>query len=398
MSASAIKTPHYCGVTEKIYELIGAPYCMEATVLACREMSDGRYAVVLDRTVFFPEGGGQYADVGVLGEAQVQDVQIVNGELLHYTDKALPTGEIVRGEIDRKRRYVRMQHHTGEHILSGLIHAAYGYDNVGFHLSDEEMTMDVSGPLSAAQLRQIELAANRVVWENHAVTASYPDPQALGTLAYRSKLELQGEVRIVSIDGVDACACCAPHVASTGEVGVIRIAESMSYKGGMRLWVVCGERALTLWYKEHDALDTIARSFSISRDETVEAVTRVQKELGELRGALGQCRRELLLGRVKAAATDDERNLLLFDCGEDANAMRYAAEQGAALCKGLCALFSAPTGGMVRYVCIAEQLPLRAISKELHDSLGGRGGGSDRMIQGSVPYDEAAIRAFFAGI
>ena len=387
----------FAGATRKLYEQTGAPFAIEAHVIDCREVEDG-FAVVLDQTVFFPEGGGQYADTGMLGGAHVKDVQIVGNELLHYTDAPLTVGETVYGEIDRERRYTRMQHHTGEHILSGLIHAAYGYENVGFHLSDEEMTMDVSGPLTAEQLRQIEFAANRVVREHRVVSATYPDEQTLATLPYRSKLELTEDVRIVTIEGVDACACCAPHVENTAEVGMIRIAHSISYKGGMRLWVVCGDRALALWHSEHDALDAIARSFSVSRDEALTSVQRLQKEIGELRGELGQCRRELLLGRVKEGAKSGERHLLVFDGGSDANVMRYAAEQGASLCEGACAVFSAPEAGVVRYVCISDHLPLRAHSKALHAALGGRGGGSDRMIQGSVPHDESAIRAFFAQI
>lgn len=385
-----------CGVTEKLYEGDGSLAAFEAVVLDCREMPCG-YAVLLDRTAFFPEGGGQYADTGCLGGACVRDVQIVNGEILHYTDAPLTVGETVHGALYAQKRYTRMQHHTAEHILCGLAHAAYGYENVGFHLSDEEMTMDLSGPLTAEQLLALERQANAIVRENRAVLAEYPDEAALSALAYRSKLDLTENVRIVTIDGVDACACCAPHVARTGEIGVIRIAESMSYKGGMRLWVVCGERAMALWHREHEALDGIARSFSVSRDDALSTVQRLQKELGEARGALSECRRELLLGRVKAAA-DGSRHLLLFDGGTDTNAMRYAAEQGASLCTGLCAVFSAPQDGVVRYVCISDHLSLRALSKELHATLGGRGGGSDRMIQGSVPYDERAIRAYLESI
>lgn len=385
------------GATQKLYEAQGHCFAFDATVLSCEADGDG-YAVVLDRTAFFPEGGGQYADTGVLGGAQVRDVQIVDGRILHYTNEPLTVGALVHGELNAQTRYTRMQHHTGEHIISGLIHTAYGYDNVGFHLSDEEMTMDVSGPLTAEQLRGIEREANRIVRECHAVSATYPDEATLASLSYRSKLDLTEDVRIVTIDGVDACACCAPHVQNTAEVGIIRIAQSISYKGGVRLWVVCGDRALDLWHREHDALDAVARSFSVSRDEALASVQRVQKEIGELRGELAQCRRELLLGRVKDAATSGERHLLVFDGGSDANVMRYAAEQGASLCVGACAVFSNEQDGSVRYVCIADALPLRAISKDLHAKLGGRGGGSDRMIQGSVPCDEDAIRAFFAEI
>ena len=170
------------GATQKLYEAQGHCFAFDATVLSCEADGDG-YAVVLDRTAFFPEGGGQYADTGVLGGAQVRDVQIVDGRILHYTNEPLTVGALVHGELNAQTRYTRMQHHTGEHIISGLIHTAYGYDNVGFHLSDEEMTMDVSGPLTAEQLRGIEREANRIVRECHAVSATYPDEATLASLS-----------------------------------------------------------------------------------------------------------------------------------------------------------------------------------------------------------------------
>lgn len=396
MSRQEIPEIRCVGETQKLYEADSALTCFEATVLACRPMENGHYAVILDRTAFFPEGGGQYADTGVLGESRVLDVQIDENCLIHETDMPLTVGATVRGELNAEQRYTRMQHHTGEHILSGLIHAQYGYDNVGFHLSDTGMTMDVNGPLNALQLQQIELAANRVVWENHSVTAYYPDADILPTLTYRAKLNLTENVRLVTIEGVDVCACCAPHVASTGEVGVIRIAEHMNYKGGVRLSVVCGAAAVRLWQTERDTLDLIARSFSVARGETPAAVLQLQKVNSELRGVLGQCRRDLLCWRMEEAAATGERHLLLFDCGDDTNAMRYAAQRGAACCEGIAALFSTAEDHTVRYVAISDHISLRPIARDFHAAVGGRGGGSDQMIQGSVPDGEDAIRAFFA--
>jgi alanyl-tRNA synthetase len=375
----------------------------DAKVIECSYDEKGKnHRLILDRTAFFPEEGGQSADKGTLNGYPVVDVQIKNDIITHIVADApcslFALGTPVTGHVDWAQRFDFMQQHSGEHIISGLVHKHYGYDNVGFHLGLQEVTLDFNGVLSLDQLRKIETEANDFVWQNLPIQITWPTPEELVQLEYRSKLDLTENVRIVTIDGVDACACCAPHVASTAQVGIIRIAQSINYKGGMRLWVVCGERALRLWHAEHDALDAIARSFSASRDEALQSVLRLQKESGELRGELAQCRRELLLGRVRQAAAGGERHLLIFDGGSDANAMRYAAEQGASLCSGACAVFSTEQDGTVRYVCIADNTPLRAVSKDLHAKLGGRGGGSDRMIQGSVPYDENAIRAFFAEI
>lgn len=380
--------------TVKLYELDSECYEFDAQVIAC-EARDGSYAIELDQTAFFPEGGGQYADPGTLGGLIVRDVQIENDRILHITDAPLTVGTIVQGIIDAEERFARMQNHSGEHILCGIAHAKWGAENVGFHLGDREMTMDLDIPLTEEQLVELELAGNRAVWANTAITAEYPDPATLPDLAYRSKLDLTENVRIVTIEGVDACACCAPHVKRTGEIGAIKIVSAIHHKGGMRLWVLCGAWALADYQKKHEDILTITRRQSVKPWQAVEAVDKLTDDLLITRAALSASRRELGEVKLATATPDAEGNLLFFEAELDANIQRGMADRGAdRVTDGICGVFCATDGGY-RYVCVSRSKPLRAIGKELNAQLSGRGGGSDAMIQGTLGATREQIEKFF---
>ena len=380
--------------TVKLYELDSECYEFDAQVIAC-EARDGSYAIELDQTAFFPEGGGQYADPGTLGGLIVRDVQIENDRILHITDAPLTVGTIVQGIIDAEERFARMQNHSGEHILCGIAHERWGAENVGFHLGDREMTMDLDIPLTEEQLVELELAGNRAVWANTAITAEYPDPATLPDLAYRSKLDLTENVRIVTIEGVDACACCAPHVKRTGEIGVIKIISAIHHKGGMRLWVLCGAWALADYQKKHEDILTITRRQSVKPWQAVEAVDKLTDDLLITRAALSASRRELGEVKLATATPDAEGNLLFFEAELDANIQRGMADRGAdRVTDGICGVFCATDGGY-RYVCVSRSKPLRAIGKELNAQLSGRGGGSDAMIQGTLGATREQIEEFF---
>lgn len=380
--------------TVKLYELDSECYEFDAQVIAC-EARDGSYAIELDQTAFFPEGGGQYADPGTLGGLIVRDVQIENDRILHITDAPLTVGTIVQGIIDAEERFVRMQNHSGEHILCGIAHAKWGAENVGFHLGGREMTMDLDIPLTEEQLVELELTGNRAVWANTAITAEYPDPATLPDLAYRSKLDLTENVRIVTIEGVDACACCAPHVKRTGEIGAIKIVSAIHHKGGMRLWVLCGAWALADYQKKHEDILTITRRQSVKPWQAVEAVDKLTDDLLITRAALSASRRELGEVKLATATPDAEGNLLFFEAELDANIQRGMADRGAdRVTDGICGVFCATDGGY-RYVCVSRSKPLRAIGKELNAQLSGRGGGSDAMIQGTLGATREQIEEFF---
>lgn len=206
-------------MTERLYNQDVYTKTFTATVRSCQEASgrDG-YEVILDRTAFFPEGGGQYGDIGWLSGIRVTDTQEKDGEVIHYTEEPLEAGSTIDGEIDWKIRFSRMQQHTAEHILSGLVHKRFGYQNVGFHLGDDLCTMDFNGPVTKEQMEEIEQEANRAVYQNIPVQILYPSEEELEGMEYRSKIEIDGQVRIVWIPGYDRCACCATHVGSTGEI------------------------------------------------------------------------------------------------------------------------------------------------------------------------------------
>ena len=230
-------------MTRKLYDENSHLSSFDAAVRSCVPVHD-LWQIVLDQTAFFPEGGGQGADTGMLNAARVLDVQEMGGEIVHITDTPLTPGEMVHGKLDWEKRFRRMQEHSGEHIISGLVHKLYGYRNVGFHLGDETVTMDYDGELTREQLSELEWLANEAVWKNVPITAVYPPEDVLQTIEYRSKLELTENVRIVTIEGYDVCACCAPHVSHTGEIGAIKIIDSMRHRGGVRLTILCGVDAL----------------------------------------------------------------------------------------------------------------------------------------------------------
>ena len=249
-----------------------------ATVLACTETDKG-YQVILDATAFYPEGGGQDCDLGSLGTAQVLDVQEQGESVIHLCDAPLPVGASVVGKIDWERRFDLMQQHSGEHILSGLIHAAFGYHNVGFHVGKDTMEVDFDGPIPTEALAQLEAEANRAVWENLPIRCWYPSPEALPQVSYRTKKALPWPVRIVEVPGYDTCACCGVHVASTGEIGLIKILSCVKFHQGVRLEMLCGRRAYRHLCQAYDQNRQVSQAFSAKLMETGAAARRINEQL-----------------------------------------------------------------------------------------------------------------------
>ena len=208
---------------------------------------------------------------------KVFDVQERDGEIIHFIDEEILPGQTVIGEVEFQERFSKMQQHTGEHIISGIVHRRFGYENVGFHLGKEEVTMDYDGPLTGEELRSIEYEANQVVAENREIKAYFPSTEELEKIPYRSKKELQGKIRIVEIQDCDICACCAPHVQTTGNVGLIKITNAIRYKGGMRLWIACGMRALEDYNQKEASVVQISNMLSAKQQEVTEAVKRFNR-------------------------------------------------------------------------------------------------------------------------
>lgn len=363
----------------------------DAVVLSCAQDGE-RWRIVLDRTAFFPEGGGQAADPGTLGGAHVLDVQEEGSVIVHYTDAPLDAGSTVSGTLDWAERFRRMQDHTGEHILSGLVHRRFGFDNVGFHLSTDSCTVDFSGELSREDLDVVEDAANTVVWENRAVTARFPDPAELPTLEYRSKLDLTENVRIVTIEGVDDCACCAPHVSRTGEVGVIKILDFMRHRGGTRLWLKCGADALRDYRSRYSATATLSAMLNVPQSDVVPAAEKLFAQRDELKFRLVALERQVLEAQADALAPTDG-NLLIFAAADEAG-LRLLANKGMEKCGGICAVFSGEDGDY-RFVMASRTADMRAFAKQQRETLCLRGGGQERMISGRCTATRHMLQAFF---
>ncbi|MBQ3701263.1 MAG: alanyl-tRNA editing protein [Oscillospiraceae bacterium] len=378
-------------MTEKLYYKDSHLFTFEAAVLDCREEKKG-YSVVLDKTAFFPEGGGQLADTGVLGGVRVLDVHERGGEIRHYTDAPLEIGAHVEGCVDAEQRLRRMQNHSGEHILSGLIHNTYGFDNVGFHMGAECMIIDFSGELSWEQLTELETRANEVVRQNIPLHIWFPDENELKSLEYRSKLELTENVRIVEIPGVDRCACCAPHVERTGEVGIVKILDSQRHRGGVRVSVVCGLDALEDYRARQESVTEISRALSAKRGEVTQAVQRVlneQQSMKERCDALSLA----LIRYMAEAEPATAGNILVFDGTLGEIAQRELANLLMEKAGGFAAVFCGSDEDGWRYIIGSKRLDLRAMSREINAAVQGRGGGTPQMIQGSARANRAEIEA-----
>ena len=363
-----------------------------ARVLECRECKKG-YEIVLDQTAFYPEGGGQPCDLGTLDTVEVLDVQEKAGEIIHYTKEAIEPGKEVTGKIDWDRRFDLMQQHSGEHIVSGLVHEAYGYNNVGFHMGSDVITVDLSGMLNEAQLAEIEAETNRKIWENSPVEIIYPEREELDKLDYRSKKELTGQVRLVRFPGSDLCACCGTHVTHTGEIGAVKLLTVENFHEGIRLTMICGKRVMDYLNMVNDQNRQISVQLSAKVGETAAAVARLQDENFRLKGQLSHMFNELCT--AEAQKWEGAGSVLLFYDGLEADQVRRMTDAVMQKCSGCCAVFSSNGDGSYKYAIGELNGDLRQFTKEMNAALNGRGGGKPFFVQGSVKAAEEEIRQFF---
>lgn len=355
-----------------------------AQVLECRwDEKRGSYRVVLDRTAFFPEGGGQYADTGMLGGIRVLDVREREGQVVHYLEGPLEPGTRAEGVLDYEQRFSRMQQHSGEHIVSGLVHRHFGYDNVGFHLGQEQVTMDFNGSLTPENLRQIEQEANEAVFRNISIQVTWPDREELAALEYRSKKELEGPVRIVTVPGYDVCACCAPHVERTGEIGLIRLVDAIRYKGGTRVTMACGFRALKDYQEKEASVRDISRLLSARPEEVAGAVERLQQEARQWREKLVGMQNAHMEARL-AAMGDHVVHEIVFEEELDKHAARRFVDAAMDQCSGLCALFLGNDSDGYQYTIGSRHVDLKELLRDFHRQFPGKGGGKAPMVQGTV--------------
>lgn len=286
-------------MTTKLYDQDSHCRTFSAQVLSCTPVQGGQWHIVLDQTAFFPEGGGQPGDQGTLDTVRVLDTRERGDAIVHITDGPLTPGTSVTGELDWALRFARMQCHSGEHVLSGLAHSLYGCTNVGFHMGEDQVILDFDKELTPQQLTVLEDRANQLITENRPVTARYPTPEELAALDYRSKLDLTEQVRIVTIAGCDVCACCAPHVTCTGEIGLVKLVDAMRHRGGIRLWMVAGRLALADYQRKQTNIAAISAALSVQQPQAAQGVERLKQELQTLKETLKQTRQALLAERPK---------------------------------------------------------------------------------------------------
>ena len=377
-------------MTEKLFYSDSHMTTFSACVKECEQKGD-YYEVVLDRTAFFPTGGGQYADTGMLGDANVIDVREADDIVYHVVTKELKVKEAVTGRIDWEERFSKMQQHSGEHIVSGIVHKRFGYDNVGFHMGKDAITMDFNGVITPAELREIELEANKAVVQNLDIITLYPKKEDLENISYRSKIEIEGQVRIVEIPGYDRCACCAPHVKKTGEIGVIKLTNVQNYKGGVRVSMLCGFRALADYNEKATSVKQISMMLSAKEEDVANEVERLKEELAHRKLQFATLQKEILVRKVEQIEEIDEC-MILFEENIDGNLprelMNLLLDRG---CK-IAVVFAKTEEEQYRYVVGSQTHDVRPISKVLNESFAGRGGGKPEMVQGSVCGAQDQIR------
>ena len=372
------------------------PMCRRFTaeVLDCQPWKGG-WRVELDQTAFYPEGGGQPGDTGTLNGVAVTDTHERDGAVLHETAEPLAVGAVVEGEIDWDHRFDLTQQHSGEHIVSGIVHARFGYDNVGFHMGSDVITIDFNGPLSEEDLRRIEEEANRQIWLDRETQVYYPEPEALARLDYRSKKELTGKVRIVTFPGADTCACCGTHVRRTGEIGLVKLLSCQTFREGVRVELVCGKRAFDTLSRSREQNDRISTLLSAKEGETAAAVARLQEECQQLKGRIYAMQERAFAARAEELAGAGD--LVLWEEAMEADAVRRLAAAVMERCGGRCAVFSGSDGQGYKYAIGQKDGDLRDLVKALNQTFQGRGGGKPFFVQGSVPAFRREIEAFWAG-
>lgn len=391
--------------TIKRYEEDAYQAAFDAVIVSVQEAAGGKDGapcldVVLDQTCFFPEEGGQSPDKGVIAGMDVVDVRIRGGEIHHVlkmqdAEHPLTEGDRVHGMIDWPHRFSNMQQHSGEHLFSGIVHRRFGFENKGFHLSDREVTLDFDGVIPEDAIREIEQEVNEVIWRNIPSEIRVTTPEERADLVYRSKLDLDGDVRIVTFPGVDSCACCAPHVRRTGEIGVLKVISVINWKGGVRISILCGGRALAYFREAHAIVAQTAGYLTTSPDQIYPQVVRLKEETRRMEAELRKAASEKLI-REALLIPDEEEHAAVFAEAADGAAMRAAVSAMTERHSGYCGVFCGSEADGYTFVIGSAKSDCRVISSALKERFGARGGGKPDMVQGFVKASEHDVRSVLA--
>lgn len=366
--------------TVKIYDIFSYVKEFSAKVVSCEE-KDGAFYVVLDQTAFFPEGGGQSADTGKIEDANVLDVQIKDDIVYHKTDKLLKIGATVICSINWETRFSRMQNHSAEHLISGIIHNLYGYNNVGFHMNDRFITLDCDGALTETDIAKIELEANKAIYANKKINILFPSADELSKYDYRSKLDITENVRLVEIEDYDLCACCAPHVASTGEIGVIKILGFMPYKKGTRIEMVAGLLAFNDYCNLHNSNKAIMNLLSAKREDVFTVTEKIHKDLGDVKAENKKLSAELALLQMEKYPISNGVCAFVNNASYDElrNCSNTLIEEF-----DYCYVFSNTEENNYIYVVSSKENNVRENVQNLNKAFNGKGGGRDTYAQGKI--------------
>ena len=378
--------------TKKLYYEDSHTSRFTARVVSCVQGTKG-FEIILDATAFYPEGGGQAADTGTLGTASVLDTREQGDEIIHLCDRPLEPGTQVEGRINWEARFVRMQQHSGEHIVSGILHRRYGCSNTGFHMGQERTVIDFDVGVPPEALPEIEQEANRAVWANLPVKCWYPTPEELPNLPYRSKKALPWPVRIVEISGFDCCACCGTHVKRTGEIGIIKLFSAIPFRGGTRIEMACGIPALDYLNRVLAQSVRAGHVFSVPAEGVGDAAESFAQQLAAQKYRIVELQRRIFASI--AAEYQAAGDVLRFEPNLDSVALRELADAIAEGCGGTAAVFSGQDGQGYGFCLVSRQGDLRPLGKALTSTLNGRGGGKPSFQQGRVNAEKAEIQAFF---
>ena len=379
---------------EKLYYKDCHIKTFEAAVTSCVKTEKG-YGIRLSQTAFYPEGGGQACDLGTLADAKVLYVKEQDESVIHFCDKPLEVGKTVAGTIDWTRRFDLMQQHTGEHMVSGVIHRMFGWHNVGFHMGSEVVTIDFDGPVPQEALAKIEAEVNQKIWENLPVRCWYPEEAELPSIPYRAKRQMPWPVRIVEIPGVDLCACCGVHVERTGEIGFVKLLSCVKFHQGVRIEMACGAKALEFLTKAYEQNRQVSQAFSAKLMETGEAARKMNEAL-----AAEKYRAVSLQKQIFGYTAEQYRGkgfALHFEENLSPAGVRELAELISGICGGTAAVFSGSDGRFD--VCLAcPGGDVKELGNRMAKALDGRGGGKPGFFQGSINATRVQIIEFFQNV
>lgn len=378
--------------TQKLYYEDSHLSCFSAVVQSCRQTQKG-FEVILDATAFYPEGGGQAADTGTLGQTRVLDTREQGETIVHLCDAPLEAGARVEGRIDYEARFIRMQQHSGEHIVSGILHRRFGCSNTGFHMGQERTVIDFDAVIPAQILSEIEQEANRAVWQDLPIRCWYPDPEELNGLTYRSKKALSWPVRIVEVPGYDRCACCGTHVERTGEIGLIKLFSAVPFRGGTRIEMACGIPALAFLNQVCEQSLLVSRAFSAPVTQIGAASQSMNRQLAAQKYRITELERRIFA--ATAARYAGKGDVLHFENGLDSAGVRELSDAIAERCGGTAAVFSGEDGQGYSFCLVTRRGELRQLGRAMTAALNGRGGGKPNFQQGRVDACRAEIENFF---